>query len=164
MFEANRDYNVTVIGAYFMQSSAKGTWGHELTYEDANGETLTDVIWLTPKTLESVRKSYTAMGLTDEQIANPDFIKNPQDYVVGKQCSIRTYADTYKDKTRIKVQWINPVHKEAEGNPVSAAADIASMFAKRSVKAAGDKPAPKPKPVQKTEPAMLSIEPDDVPF
>jgi hypothetical protein len=52
-----------------MQSSAKGTWGHELTYEDANGETLTDVIWLTPKTLESVRKSYLAMGLTDEQIA-----------------------------------------------------------------------------------------------
>lgn len=128
MFEANRDYNVRVASAYLIESAAKHTPGIELTLENDEAGSIVHTLWLTPKTVESVRKSLENMGVKEEQYSRASFLDNANDYLRGAECSIRTFSEEYNGKSRVKVQWINKPFLPSAGGADGLAKRAAAML------------------------------------
>jgi len=127
-YEANQEYAVVVTAANLMMSGG-GTPGLEITFENEIHGTIKDVLWLTPKTTKRVEKTLTEVfGLSLERIRHEKFYEEADLFLCNAHCFITTYLDVWKEKERVKVQWINKTPKETAPVDKKAAAKKAAAM------------------------------------
>jgi hypothetical protein len=115
-YEANQQYQVSVSGAGLTHSS-QGRPGLELYFTHPDHGEIKEVLWISEKTQERVDKTLREVfGIAPERYENPLFYEEADMYLNGKQCFIITVQEVWKDKPRIRVQWINKEPKKATEN------------------------------------------------
>lgn len=158
--KADEKYTATVMSAELIESVLKGTPGIQITFQTADGD-IDHTIWLTPKTVERARKDLIKLGATDEGLSTGgwEYLENIGEVLRAHQCRITTHEETYNEKTRVKVQWINSLDGDGSGvakaTPKTAKA-AATMFAEA---AAIDDPLSEPG----SPDALVGVD-DDLPF
>lgn len=122
---AGQSYIATVNNAYMGESQAKGTPAIFFTLMTDDG-VIDHALWITDATRDRVAKTMLeCFGITIEQLKSSVFLDNLANEISGQKCSITTIEETYNNKPRVKVQWMNPEHKKPEGDLMKRAA---SMF------------------------------------
>lgn len=119
-------YPMTVTRAEWITSQNTGSRGLQVDFECDEGG-ITGVIWCTEKSAAMAERQMKALGATDDQIIDADYLEYqfPVD-VAGRQAKVETYDDEYKGKTTVKVKTIYPLVAEAGGGGIGAG--VANLF------------------------------------
>jgi len=125
MIEPDMKYIVTVQSAVTTKSK-EDTLGLHLVFGCSEG-TIGHTIWITEKSKASAKKSILAMGVPEAALSTAAFWNNPYDALKNATAQIVTESDSYNNKTRTRVKWINAPHF-AEAAPPEAAEALAGMF------------------------------------
>lgn len=146
-------YPMTVARAEWITSQNTGSRGLQVDFECDEGG-ITGVIWCTEKSAAMAERQMKALGATDEQIIDADYLEYqfPVE-IVGRQAKVETYDDEYKGKTTVKVKAIYPLVTEAGGG---IGAGVANLFRR-------EKGLPEANAKPKVAPVPDAIE-DDIPF
>lgn len=116
-------YDGTVGSGACMITSQGGTLGFQLTLECEDGE-IGHIIWLTENTKERALDTFAVLGVGETKLQNSTYVENQlANDITGKPVSFTTVEETYRDKTRVKVGFINKRGALAGGlSPAKAAA------------------------------------------
>lgn len=146
-------YPMTVTRAEWITSQNTGSRGLQVDFECDEGG-ITGVIWCTEKSAAMAERQMKALGATDDQIIDADYLEYqfPVD-VSGRQAKVETYDDEYKGKTTVKVKAIYPLVTEAGGG---IGAGVANLFRR-------EKGLPEANAKPKAAPAPETVE-EDIPF
>ena len=128
--KAGQSYAASVNNAYLGESQSKGTPAIFFTFaveEDGKPAGVIDhALWITDGTKDRVVKTmHDCFGVTLEQLQSQVFLDNIANELAGRKVNITTIEETYQNKPRVKVQWMNPETKKPEGDLMKRAA---SMF------------------------------------
>lgn len=122
--QAGKTYTATVLNAHLGESQAKGTPALFFQFETPDGE-IEHALFITDKTRERIVKTMgECFGVTLDQLRSRTFLDNLAATLAGRECSISTVSEEYKGKDRVRVQWMNPKRKEADGNLTKRAAEF----------------------------------------
>lgn len=142
-------YPMTVSRAEWITSQNTGSRGLQVDFECDEGG-ITGMIWCTEKSAAMAERQMKALGATDEQIIDADYLEYqfPVE-IVGRQAKVETYDDEYKGKTTVKVKAIYPLVTESGGG---IGAGVANLFRReRGLPEAGAKAKPAPVPDDELE-------------
>lgn len=148
----------TVIQAS-MTESQKGTLGIALVFQIASGN-IEHVLWVTPNTHERVLKSLAVLGLNQQRIDDPATFEDINAALKGATCCIVTEENTYKDKTRTVVKWINESTVDPGGDVIARVYGLLASPGKAKPVAARA-PAPVSRPRETVQQSAMD---EDVPF
>lgn len=129
MIEGDRTYLVRVISAQTTKSNEKGTLGLHLGFGCDNGQ-IGHTIWVTPSSKDNAKKSLLNLGLSEADIANVEFWREPQTFLQSAECSIKTEYEDYQGQQRVRVKWINKAVFIPTA-PDDAAEEFARMFGEK---------------------------------
>ena len=118
-------YPMTVTRAEWITSQNTGSRGLQVDFECDEGG-ITGVIWCTEKSAQVAERQMKALGATDEQVIDPDYLEYqfPVD-IAGRTAKVETYDDEYKGKTSVKVKAIYPLVSD---NGTGIGAGVANLF------------------------------------
>jgi hypothetical protein len=109
-------FDVTIKSAKMTESEG-GTPGLLLElHNDTNG-TIFHTVWLTPKTRDRARTTLEDFGVKPEALSTGAFWDNPDGALAGKAASITCENEVYKEKTRLKVKWLNGPNRSKPAPP-----------------------------------------------
>lgn len=124
---AGREYTGTITRAGWIQSRAKGTNGLQVDVETADGDLITHVWWVTPKTKERFTEDMEEFGIEAESLRSATFLKyEMQSILVGKEVRFTTKEETYNGTTSIKVGFLHAKTAPSDSRGVEYA--VAAMF------------------------------------
>jgi hypothetical protein len=103
-FEADQKYSATVVDAFAIESSKKGTVGICFTFACAEGH-IEATRWLTENTADRVIKDLETLGFSRQLLENAENLDRIGEIVKGRECEIVSEWDDYKKKMVVK--WIN---------------------------------------------------------
>lgn len=127
-YEADQRYTVTIVDATIVKAKT-GTVGIEFSLTSDLGDIYHTEYVKDEAKANKVKATLVAIGVPAETIETREFWAAPGDVLAGKQCSIVTMADTWEGKTRVKVQWLNPLRRKAEPPSDALVDQIADLFA-----------------------------------
>jgi hypothetical protein len=154
MIEADKFYNGRIYRAEWLPNLEDPTAPTLALGVDVDGDTITHYLRTTDEEkIDKMKRQLAAIGVSEAAFHSPRFVDNPKDVIGEPICRIKTRMT---NTGKVTVGFICDAPKDLD-----TAARSGLLARLGGGKAAT---APAPKPVQKTEPAMLSIEPDDVPF
>ena len=102
----NEKYNGVVAPGSGLYETTTGTIGYQVMLECEDGKS-SYVIWLTPKNRERAEKCFAVLGVSGEQLKNPNFFEYElAKAITGVEVSFGTAEEEYKGKKKVKVSWI----------------------------------------------------------
>lgn len=119
----DQKYHGTVRDGSTLIEAASGTMGFQVMLNCEDGR-IFYTIWITDKNRDRALKDFAALGVTEDQLQNPNYIEYQlgQD-IVGREIVFGTKEEDYKGKTTVKVAWIGRSSMAgADGNKASAVA------------------------------------------
>lgn len=126
-YEADQRYTVTIVDATIVKAKT-GTVGIEFSLTSELGD-IYHTEWIKDATkADKVKTTLLAIGVPEAKLESREFWAAPGDGLAGSQCQIVTMADTWEGKTRVKVQWLNPLRKKAEPPSDALVDQIADLF------------------------------------
>lgn len=149
-------YVMEVAGVSWITSQNTGSRGFQIDFEGPDGA-ITGVVWVTEKSAEMAERQFKALGATDEQVIDANYMEYqfPVD-VLGREVKVAIEEQEYKGKTSLKVNGIYPVVAETASG---IGGTVANIFRKaKGLPSAETKPKPQ---VIDTTGDNLS---DDIPF
>lgn len=126
MLRAEQKYEGQVVAADWTESS-KGTTGFSISIETPDGDQITHVFWITPKSQESFIERMERFGHKREQFSNGSYLTHqfPGEWL-GRAVSFGTVEEEYKGERKIKVGWVGP--KSAPSDPRGIGYGVAALF------------------------------------
>jgi hypothetical protein len=105
--------------------SANGNFGLHVTFKTDDGNVSRD-LWVTQAALDKTRDALAALGATNGQMGDWEWLQNPQSLINGKQVDVKTVTKESQDGTSswVEVQWINPLRRKASTEKARAAAAL----------------------------------------
>lgn len=126
--KANTTYEAVITGGGLYEANS-GSLGYQLMLSTADGDT-DYTIWLTQKTKDngSVAKAFDILGVPLSDLASVAKINAIDAKIKGKKVNIVTKEETFKDKTLVKVQWLNAWKPTGINTGKAPAARVAELF------------------------------------
>jgi len=137
-------YPMTVTRAEWITSQNTGSRGLQVDFECEEGG-ITGVIWCTEKSAQMAERQMKALGATEDQIIDADYLEYqfPVD-VAGREANVETVEEEYKNKVSIKVKAIYPLAADG-GSGIGAG--VANLFRReKGLPEASAKPKAAPAP------------------
>lgn len=144
--KAGQTYTATVNNAYLGESQSKGTPALFFTLMTDDG-VVDHALWITDGTRDRVTKTMAdCFGVTLEQLQSRVYLDNLGNELSGRKVNITTIEETYQNKPRVKVQWMNPEARKPEGDLTKRAASMFGGAKPAEVKRGGSGSASEPPP------------------
>lgn len=103
---ADSKYDGTVGAGSHMIETQNGTLGFQIPIQWTEGDT-SFTIWLTDKNRKNAVKCFGALGVTEAQLKDANFVEYQLPMAIqGKEISFGTALNEYKDKVTVQVAWI----------------------------------------------------------
>lgn len=124
---------VTVKGAYLDVSANKGTPFARVTFEDAEGDTISRDEWLTEANRAGATSNLRAIGF---EVGRDDFAKI-EEIVAGHECGLTLVTKNGE----LEVRWMNPLAGKGDKSVADIANDLFGTAKKSKPKAKDKGPA-----------------------
>ena len=120
----DKTYEGEVSSGSWIRSSGN-TPGFQVNIKYDGGDT-SFTIWLTDKSKNIAKKHFKVLGLSEEQMKSPSYLNNTlPTAIIGRAISFETREETYNEKTRVRVAFINA---PKDYNESDVACEAASFF------------------------------------
>ena len=107
-----------------LTKSQKGTKGVWLQFKIGE-ELFSDTLWIVPSSLKYREKDMVTLGASSAEIRSAAWWAECGRYLRGAQVELVFEEDTYKDKTRLKIKYINQLRPKLQDSEIQ---DVVSMF------------------------------------